>query len=162
MLSMTKQLVCTLEILQPQPSTTVPELNERWKCGKSWFLTKSAQTKIGYVKTFAVKCANKCNFRWKWMQLSHFFTATKTCPTHQGCSCLDRRVIMERTFGPHCLLLSFCVATIIRFHCDKTMVVCHRENKNKASSFSLKLVFHDLTFLPNSGVRSGFHFFPIS
>jgi len=27
MLSMTKQLVCMLEVLQPQPNTTVPELN---------------------------------------------------------------------------------------------------------------------------------------
>jgi len=27
MLSMTKQLVCKLEVLQLQPSTTVPELN---------------------------------------------------------------------------------------------------------------------------------------
>jgi len=27
MLSMTKHLVCKLEVLQPQPSTTVPELN---------------------------------------------------------------------------------------------------------------------------------------
>jgi len=35
----------------------------RWKCGKSWLLAKSAQTKIGCVKSFAVKCVHKCNFR---------------------------------------------------------------------------------------------------
>ena len=34
---------------------------EVWKCGKSWLLAKSAQTKVGCVKSFAVKCAHKCN-----------------------------------------------------------------------------------------------------
>ena len=38
-----------------QPRTTMPELNQRWNCGKSWLLAKSAQTKIGCVKSFAVK-----------------------------------------------------------------------------------------------------------
>jgi len=50
--------------------------SQQWKCGKSWLSAMSAQTKIGCVKSFAVKCArrwnllrinatsveNKCNF----------------------------------------------------------------------------------------------------
>jgi len=88
MLSMTKQLVCKLEVLQPQPSTTVPELNYRWKgiAENLGFLPKSAQTKIGWVKSFAVNCAHKCNFRWKLWQLSQFFIATKTCPSYKSCN----------------------------------------------------------------------------
>jgi len=59
---MTKQLVCKLDVLQPQPSTTVSETQLEVELPKYWLLAESALTKIGCVKSFAVKCAHKCNF----------------------------------------------------------------------------------------------------
>ena len=86
MLSMSKQLVCKLEVLQPQPSTTVPELTRGGSAENLGVWQKFAQTKIGCVKSFAVKCAHKCNF----LRINatfvenkcNFFTATKTCPNY--------------------------------------------------------------------------------
>jgi len=64
MLSMTKQLVCKLDVLPPQQST-----NSIWG-GKSWLL--AAQTKHRLCQVFRSQTcawmqltAHKCNFRWK-------------------------------------------------------------------------------------------------
>ena len=45
----------------------------RWKRGKTWLLTKSAQTKIGCVKSFAVKCAHK----WIFLSINATFFENK-------------------------------------------------------------------------------------
>ena len=76
MSSMTKQLVSRLEVLQPQPSLqarkfgfqarsfTTPDDSARTQLEvEVRKILPCAQTKIGCVKSFAVKSAHKCNFR---------------------------------------------------------------------------------------------------
>jgi len=71
-------------------------------CGKFWLLAKSAQTKIGCVKSFAVKCVHKCNL----LRINATFIENK---------CNFLTFLLQQKLA---LFMKFNFIHLIRFRCD--------------------------------------------